>query len=115
MNRAAIFIDNGYFSKVLKNIFNKPEIDYKVFSDLICTGCERLRTYVYDCMPYQSKNPTDEERERYSKMDSFVSSLKKLPRFEFRQGSLQKIWVDNKYVFKQKMIDTLLSIDLGSV
>lgn len=112
MNRAAVFIDNGYLSKVLKNLFGRPEIDYKLFSDNICSGCERLRTYVYDCMPYQSQNSTAEERERYSKMDSFVSSLKKLPRFEFRQGSLQKIWVENKYVFKQKMIDTLLSIDI---
>jgi len=114
MNRAVVFIDNGYFSKILKHNFKEVSIDYLKLSDNICNNCkcERLRTYFYDCMPYQSKPPTDDERERYSKMDSFVSSIKKLPRFEFRQGSLQKIWVDKKFVFKQKMIDTLLSIDL---
>ena len=112
MNRAVVFIDNGYFSKVLKNHFRKPDIDYKLFSDNICGNCERLRTYVYDCMPYQSNPPTSDERSRYSNMDSFVSSLKKLPRFEVRLGSLQKIWFGKKYKFKQKMVDTLFSIDL---
>lgn len=113
MNRAVVFIDNGYFSKILKNHFGEPDIDYLLFSQNICgTDCERLRTYVYDCMPYQSKPPTPDESKRYSKMDSFVYSIKRLPRFEFRQGSLQKIWVDKKFTFKQKMVDTLMSIDL---
>ena len=113
MNRAVVFIDNGYFSKVLKNHFGEPDIDYQLFSDNICgTDCERLRTYVYDCMPYQSSPPTPTEKSRYSEKDTFISSLKRLPRFEVRLGSLQKIWFGSRYKFKQKMVDTLLSIDL---
>jgi uncharacterized LabA/DUF88 family protein len=112
-NRAAVFIDNAYFSKILKNNFGQPRIDYKLFSDTICgSGCERMRTYLYDCMPYQSTVPTPDESLRYSKMDSFMSHLRKLPRFEVRLGSIQKIWVNKNYTYKQKMIDTLLSIDM---
>jgi len=112
MNRAVVLIDNGYLSKVVKNQFDGANIDYELFSNNICGDCERLRTYIYDCKPYQSHPPTPGEKQRVAGMDKFVSALKRLPRFEVRLGSLQKIWVDNKYTFKQKMVDVLLSIDL---
>jgi len=112
MNRAVVFIDNGYLSKILKKYFKEPNIDYSVFSDNICGECERLRTYVYDCMPYQSNPPTPDERTRYSKKNRFLNSLEKSPRVEVKLGKLQKIWVDGKYKFKQKMVDVLLSVDL---
>lgn len=112
MNRIAIFIDNGYFSKIIKNHFNEAAIDYGLFSDNICGGSDRLRTYVYDCMPYQSSPPTPTERKLYADKDRFISYLKKLPRFEVRLGRLQKIKVDGKWIFKQKMVDILLSVDL---
>jgi len=113
MARSVVFIDNGYFAKVLKNHFSQADIDYKKFSDNICgDGCERLRTYVYDCMPYQSEPPTTSERTRYAGMDRFISYLRRSPRFEVRLGSLQKIKVGSRYIFKQKMVDTLMSIDL---
>lgn len=113
MDKAVVFIDNGYFSKILKNHFNQPNIDYEKFSDQLCRNeYKRLRTYVYDCMPYQSDPPTSEEKEKYSRMDKFVSAIKKLPRFEFRKGRLQKIEIDNKVRYKQKMVDVLLSVDL---
>jgi len=103
----------GYFSKILKKYFGEPDIDYEKFSDLLCKNeYKRLRTYVYDCMPYQSNPPTPEEKERYQKMDKFVSTIKSLPRFEFRKGRLQKIVAGSKVIFKQKMVDVLLSVDL---
>jgi len=112
MNRAVVLIDNGYFSKVIKNQFGGADIDYELFSENICGDCERLRTYVYDCNPYQSHPPTADERRRVAGMDKFVSALKRLHRFEVRMGSLQKIWVDRKFTFKQKMADVLFSVDL---
>ena len=113
MDKAVVFIDNGYFSKILKKYFGEPDIAYETFSDLLCKDeYKRLRTYVYDCMPYQSNPPTSEEKKRYSRMDEFVHTIKNLPRFEFRKGRLQKIVVGNKVIFKQKMVDVLLSVDL---
>lgn len=112
MKRAVVFIDNGYFSKILKNHFKEPDVDYELFSDNICGDSERLRTYVYDCMPYQSNPPTENERKRTAKMNKFISCLRKLNRVEVRLGKLQKIYVDGKFTFKQKMVDVLLSVDL---
>ena len=106
MLRAAVFIDNGYFAKALK--MDPDSVDYKLFSENICGEYDRLRTYVYDCMPYRSTPVTPDEQDRYEKMHKFQSALEELPRFEIRLGELQKI----KGVFKQKMVDVLLSVDL---
>ncbi|MDH7508615.1 MAG: NYN domain-containing protein [Methanomassiliicoccales archaeon] len=109
----AVFIDNGYFSKVLKQDFGQPRIDYERFSDILCGDDDRFRTYVYDCPPYQSSIPTDEERQRKSQADKFFHSLQQLSRFVVRLGKLRKI--DGRGGFEQKGVDVLLSIDLVSL
>ena len=110
MARAAVFIDSGYFAKVLKLVFGEPKINFEAFSDKICGHDERLRTYYYYCMPYQSTPPTDEERERYARADKFVYNLRKLKRFEVRLGKL--IFIPGIKDFIQKRVDVLLSVDL---
>lgn len=109
MDKALVFIDAGYFSKALTAL-GKPKIDFAKFSDMLCqrANSERLRTYYYDCMPYQGGYPTEEEKERYAAKREFISKLNRLPRFEVRLGRLSK----SGDSFKQKGIDTLLSIDL---
>ena len=109
-DKAAVFIDNGYFSKVLIRDFNGPKIDYRKFSDALCERCERFRTYVYDCSPYQSPIPTESERRRKQDADRFHYSLNRLPRFEVRLGRLQRI--PSPPYYEQKGVDVLLSIDL---
>ena len=112
MDKAIVFIDGGYYNKVRKNVFNEPDIKLDKFSENLCNAndCERLRTYFYDCMPYQSNPPTTDERRRYAQKDKFIYNLKQLPRFDVRLGRLQKIGND----FKQKGVDVLFSIDLTS-
>lgn len=105
-----MFIDGGYFQKLLQFVFRSPRIDFEKFSEMICEDCERLRTYFYYCMPYQSDPPTEEERERYSKSDKFVFSISRLNRFEVRLGKLIYVPSTNEYV--QKRVDVLLSVDL---
>lgn len=109
MAKAAVLIDGGYFAKVLKYLFSEPDIDYEEFSNKICGDAERIRTYYYDCMPYQSSPPTPKERRMYSEKDKFIYKLKKLNRFEIRLGRLQKI---GRNEFRQKGVDVLLSVDL---
>ncbi|MFQ6052342.1 MAG: NYN domain-containing protein [Candidatus Hydrothermarchaeota archaeon] len=113
MDKAAVFIDGGYFSYVLK-AFGEPKIDFEAFSNKLCenANAERFRTYYYDCMPYQSSPPTEEEKERYSRMDRFIISLKKLPRFEVRLGKLGRITRFGQVEFIQKRVDNLLTVDL---
>ncbi|MCK4444194.1 MAG: NYN domain-containing protein [Thermoplasmata archaeon] len=108
MDRSVLFIDGAYFAKVLKNEYGEPRIDFLKLSGRLCEGTERLRTYYYNCMPYQSSPPTDEERERYSRADKFVYTLESLPRFEVRLGKLS--YVRGEYV--QKRVDILLAVDL---
>jgi uncharacterized LabA/DUF88 family protein len=81
-----------------------------MFSHHLCTGCERFRTYVYDCPPYQSPNPTDAEKKRKSDADRFFTALDRLPRFEIRFGRLRK--TNSQPPYEQKGVDVLLSVDL---
>jgi uncharacterized LabA/DUF88 family protein len=111
VDHAAVFIDSGYLSKVLKYAFKSPKIDFEKFSDHLCgDDCARLRTYYYDCMPYQDSPPTEEQRKRYSAHDSFLYNLRKLNRFEVRLGKL--IYIPKSKDFVQKRVDVLLSVDL---
>lgn len=107
-NRAAVFIDGAYLTKILDVDFGKPKIDLARFSDIICDKNERLRTYYYNCMPYQSCPPTEEERRRFAAMDKFVYTLKKLPRFEVKLGRLGCVGGE----FIQKRVDIALAVDL---
>jgi len=109
MDKAAVFIDGGYLNKVLKHVFGEPEIDYELLSDRICgNDYERLRTYYYNCMPFQSNPPTAAESRMYAQMNKFIYNLNRLNRFEVRLGRLQKIG----RTYKQKRVDVLLSVDL---
>ena len=108
MGKCAILIDAGYLNKVVESEFNKVRIDIGKLGDVLAGPMERLRTYYYHCMPYQSDPPTKEERERFASMDRFIYSLKKQPRFQFRQGKLQRI--GNEY--RQKRVDIWMAVDL---
>jgi uncharacterized LabA/DUF88 family protein len=107
-NRAAVFIDGAYLTKILDVDFGKPKIDLAKFSDVLCGGYERLRTYYYNCMPYQSCPPTEDERRRFAAMDKFIYTLKKLPRFEVKLGRLGCVGGE----FVQKRVDIALAVDL---
>jgi uncharacterized LabA/DUF88 family protein len=104
--RVAIFIDGGYLSKVLRQYGHR--IDLGKFSLEIAGSREILRTYYYDCLPYQSSPPSGEEAARFSKVQSFHRALKSLDRYEVRLGRLAKR--DDGFI--QKGVDVLLSIDM---
>jgi len=110
MNKAVVFIDGGYLNKVLENVFHRPLFSYEKFSDNLCNnaGSQRVRTYYYNCPPYQSSPPTSAERRKVADFDRFMAYLKKSPRFDTRLGRLQRIGNE----FKQKHVDVFLSVDL---
>jgi uncharacterized LabA/DUF88 family protein len=112
--RIAIFIDGGYLEKIVKNEFAEVPIDFAKLVEVLLDGRELLRTYYYNCLPYQSNPPTPEESERFAKKERFFSYLRRLPRFSVRLGKLafRGIGSDGKKSFEQKGIDTLLSIDM---
>jgi len=105
-DRVAVFIDNGYVSKILPN---GTKMDFMKFCDTACGDHERLRTYFYDCMPYQGEPPTDIEKKRYSRYCKFRDSIEKQPRFQMRFGKLSKRQDGN---FEQKRVDILFAVEL---
>jgi uncharacterized LabA/DUF88 family protein len=116
-NRCAVFIDGGYFEKVLKYQFNEERINLLEFSELVSGETERLKTYYYNCMPMLSDPPTEKEKKLQKDRNRFISSIRKLPRFEIRLGKLVKRSHYDKFgnlVTKhvQKRVDVLLAVDL---
>lgn len=70
---------------------------------------EVIRTYYYNCPPYQSSTPTPEERQKKSGYDSFRQFLLRLPRYEVREGKMVR---RSETEYGQKGIDTLICVDM---
>ncbi len=116
-NRAAVFIDGGYLSHVLKSEFSTPSIRFDRLSRALAGEDELLRAYYYHCLPYMSDEPTPEEQARYDAMRSFIDAISSLERFEVRLGQLvfRGRNTDDRPIFEQKRVDVLLATDLVSL
>ena len=116
MSRIANFIDGAYVQFMLRDEFHEAQIDFKKLAEFMAGGRNILRTYYYDCLPYQSSpNPTPEERARFGKRQGFHSALSMIPRFDVRLGRLEfRGTKDNgKPIFEQKRVDILMGVDLA--
>lgn len=111
---AAVFIDGAYFSKVLRDEFGSPRIDFKKLADRMVGENELFRAYYYNCMPYQSGEPTAPEQQRYARARTFYDALDRLARFEVRLGRLAFRGPDSNGnpVYQQKRVDIMLAVDL---
>lgn len=108
MDKAVVFIDGAHLHKVLERRFRNAKVDMLALSEHAVGDAERLRTYYYHCMPYLGESPTPEDRRRYENMETFISNLRRLPRFEVRLGKLSVF--GEEYV--QKRVDVQLSVDM---
>ena len=115
MSRIAMFIDGAYLDKLLKNEFNLVKIKYDALAAQMAGSSEILRTYYYNCPPYQSSAPTPDERERFAKAQRFYTYLERLPRYEVRLGRLAlRGWNQaGEPIFEQKRVDLMLGVDLA--
>ena len=114
MGRTAIFIDGGYLDYTLRDDFQLAKIDYAKLSEGLAGEKEILRTYYYHCLPYQSDPPTVEESERFGKMQAFFHALRRIPRYEVREGRLEFRGTrdDGSPILQQKRVDVMLAVDL---
>lgn len=110
-----VFIDGGYLSVISKH-FGKGKyltFDLNQFALTLAKSqelwCESV--FYYTAPPYQSIDPTVDERERKAKYDKFINKLRRIPNFYVREGRCQK--KDDGYT--QKGVDTLLTMDLFEV
>lgn len=106
--RAVILIDNGYLSAIIRDEFNSTRIDYLKLSNSVCSSYQRLRTYVYDCLPYQNNPPTNQQKHLFAGKQKFFDALSKLPSFEVRFGRQRP----RGKIFVQKGVDVWLSVDM---
>jgi uncharacterized LabA/DUF88 family protein len=114
MSRIAIFIDGAYLGFVLKSEYNMAKVDYGALAEKMAGGLDILRTYYYDCPPFQSSNPTVQERERFSRAQKFFTALDRLPRYEVRLGRLAKrVDSSGQTFFEQKRVDIMLGVDMA--
>lgn len=116
--KVAIFIDGAYFEKILKHDYAGQRINFQKLSDILSGDKkETLRTYYYHCEPYQSSPPSTIERRMLSNKQKFFNYLSRLPRYEVKKGRLEYRGTDQngKKIFRQKGVDTLLSIDMVSL
>ena len=68
--------------------------------------------FFYNAPPFQSPKPNEGDKKRKEEYDSFTQKLNKHKEVTIREGRLQRLKVDGKYLFKQKGVDTLLTMDL---
>lgn len=116
MSLAAVFIDGGYLTNVLRGL-GKPRLDYAQFAAWAAQGYEIFRVYYYDCLPYQGPSPSPEERARYSSAKKWMDTLNRLDRFKVRLGRLQYRGTDDDGtpIFQQKRVDLQLGLDIASL
>jgi len=114
MDRCAIFIDGAYVDKLFQHHLNGIKVSYGKLAQHISAGCDLLRTYYYNCPPYQSNPPTPDERQRFSSNEKFMAALSRLPRFQVRLGKLEYRGKkqDGSPIFAQKRVDILLGVDM---
>ena len=118
MARLAIFIDGAYMERTFG-----IRVDYgllcgeitRVVDEGTQEPVDLLRAHYYDCPPYQSDPATDEERERVAKKRGFLDMLRRLPRFEVREGRLVFRGSDGqgRPIFQRKRIGALLGLDVA--
>lgn len=111
--RIAVFIDGANFDVTCSEC-GGLKVDYAKLATKLAGGIDILRTYYYNCLPYQSSKPTKEESERFSLAQKFHNALRALPRFEVRDGMLVFRGINKKGepIFVQKGIDIQLGVDL---
>lgn len=119
MEKVVVMVDAGFLSKVSKQLGEGHYFKYDLikFSKLL-SGKQKLifkHLFFYNAPPFQSPNPTKEEKKRKEEYDSFTQKLKLNREVTIREGRCQRLKVDGRYVYKQKGVDTLLTMDLMSL
>jgi uncharacterized LabA/DUF88 family protein len=122
MSRLAIFVDGGYLSTLSEDEFS-VRVDHSKLAEEIrktvdsktTDSVDLLRTHYYDCLPYQSNPPTQEEAMRFANKRRFFNALQNLPRFVVREGRLafRGLKATGEPIFQQKRIDLLLGLDFA--
>ncbi|MBS3075576.1 NYN domain-containing protein [Candidatus Pacearchaeota archaeon] len=115
-----VFIDEAFLSKLSKYLGSGKylKFDRITFPKNIAKkqNLNCIQAFYYIAPPFQSENSTKEEEERKKGYDNFINELLKNKDIIIREGRCQRL--KNKefeFVFKQKAVDILLTIDLMQI
>lgn len=113
MNRCAVFMDGGYIDSIHKGL-GSPQIDFVQLIERTAEDCQLLRVYYYNCLPYQTQNPSPAEKSLVSSKQRFFAAVSKLPYFTVREGKLAYRGQDKDGhpILEQKRVDVMLATDL---
>ncbi len=98
MEQLAIFIDGRYLDKVKENVSGRDfRLDFTKFSQKVYgyvidrspRPLGLLRTYYYDCLPYKSDPPTEDENRKFENARRFHGALELQSRTMVRRGTLK--------------------------
>ena len=116
MEKVVVMIDAGFLSKVSYKLGEGHYFKYDLlkFSKKLASKQELIfdHLFFYNAPPFQSSSPSNEEKKRKEEYDSFVQKLNKNKEVTIREGRCQRLKLDGKYIYKQKGVDTLLTMDL---
>jgi len=116
MEKVIVMIDAGFLSKVSHKLGEGHYFKYDLlkFSKKLAGKQELIfkQLFFYNAPPFQSSKPSKEEKKRKEDYDSFTQKLKQNENVTIREGRCQRLKVDGKYIYKQKGVDTYLTMDL---
>lgn len=120
MEDTIVFIDEGFLDKLtmffgsgVRFKFDKLEFAKRI-SKKQNLYCKHL--FYYTCPPFQSSIPSKDEELRKKGYDKFIFALSKNQEITIREGRVQKIINEKGEIeFKQKGVDTLLTIDVSHI
>lgn len=119
MEKSIVMIDAGFLSKVSYELGEGHYFKYDLiqFSKNLCGKQNTIFTHLffYNAPPYQSTNPSQNQKQRKEDYDSFISKLTLQDCVTVKEGRCQRIKEKGRYIYKQKGVDTLLTMGLMDV
>ena len=122
-DRCVILVDGGYYG-TLNQVFEEEtgdRIDISKLSQELCNefDTDHIRTKFYHAYPYQSEEPTPEEKEHYASRQRFYRAIDNLRNHQFIEvGRVRKEYNEctecdeTFYTREQKGVDVGIAIDL---
>jgi hypothetical protein len=118
--RTALFIDAGYFDKLMADAFADKAngrkvamaLDFKRLSAGLAGGERPWRTYYYFAMPWVSDPPLPVEHAAFEGKQRFVDFLSRLPKWVLRKGVVERRTAGKDVWFEQTRLDVMLAVDL---
>lgn len=119
MDDTLVFVDEGFLSRLSKYFGEGDYIKFDKIKFIKELGKNRnlfvKHIFYATAPPFQSGNPTQDERKRKEGYDKFKSKFSNLKDFTILEGRVQRTKnKDGEFQYRQKGVDTALTIVLSS-